>query len=736
MRRILLSTIILFSLTTSNSATPQADTDARVEALLKMMTLEEKVGQMTQVTLDVVTANKSKKKGNPHELDEGKLREALVKYHVGSVLNIVTDEFPSSEAFTVDHWHKVIGQIQKVATEKTRLKIPVLYGIDAIHGANYTKGATLFPQAAAMAASRNLDLVRQGAKITAQEVRLSGIPWNFNPVLDVGRQPLWPRLFETYGEDTYLATKMGVAYIQGHEGVATCLKHYIGYSYPFSGKDRTPTQISERELRDKFLPTFAAGVRAGSPTVMINSGSIDGIPGHANPRLLKTILRDELGFKGFTVSDWEDIERLHKRDRVAATPKEAVKLAVMSGVDMSMVPYNFKFATMLVELVKDGEVPMSRIDEAVRRILKVKVDLGLFENPIPKVGSSVRLASAESTAANLTAAQESITLLKNDKSTLPLAKSTRVLVAGPTSNLLSAMNGGWTITWQGQREELYPQEKQTALEAIQEEIGADKVVYAATMEEALNAINSKKVDVALLFLGEKTYTETPGNIDDLNLDPAQIELAAAVEKTGIPTVITLFEGRPRVIRSIVDQAAAIVMAYLPGMEGGRAVADVLFGDVNPSGRLPFTYPRAPNALTLFDHIPMESKNDNKYNPEWPFGHGLSYTTFRYSSLRVSQKTIGPKESVKVSVTVKNTGRVFGKEAVDLYVTDMYGSVSRPVRTLGGFKKVALKPGESQTVEFELGFDELSFVNADLKRVVEPGEFVVSVGQLQEKFFVK
>lgn len=728
----------------------QAEIDQKVEQLLSKMTLQEKVGQMTQISLDIIT--KDYKTATEQEFDMEKLEDAIVKHGTGSVLNIMSDELPAARPFSQEKWHEVISKIQEVATKKTRLKIPVIYGIDAIHGAQYTEGATIFPQSIAMAATRNKDLNQQMATITAKEVKASGIPWNFCPLMDVARQPLWSRVFETYGEDPYLVAQLGSTYVkaQEKEGIATSIKHYVGYSFPWSGKDRTPVHMSERYLRDVFLPPFAAGVKAGAKTVMINSTSIDGTPGHANKKLLTDVLRGELGFKGFTISDWEDIEQLHLRHRIASTPEEAVKIAVMAGVDMSMVPYSFSFYDHLVSLAKKGEVPMSRINEAVRRILKVKYEIGLFENPVPQ--STFQIGNKESEAVNLKAAQEAITLLKNEEKILPLAKNLKVLVAGPNANLLSRMNGGWTMTWLGQYEHLYPKNKLTALKAIEEKIGRENVYYTDDVKEAVAIATQpteeekkknkkkdpaeKRADVAILFIGEKTYTEIPGNINSLDLDEEQTEFVKEIQKTNIPMILVLLEGRTRIIRTIEPKAKGIVMAYLPGMEGGKAIADVLFGDINPSGKLPLTYPKYANALTLTDHFNNENFAGNKFDPQWPFGFGLSYTTFAYSDLKLSNKKMMPGQKQKVSVKVTNTGDRAGKEAVELYMTDVYASVARPVRQLKGFEKIELQPGESKTVTFTLNEDDLSFVGLNNKRIVEPGEFVITVADQKQSFNFK
>jgi beta-glucosidase len=453
-----------------------------VETLLSKMTLEEKVGQMTQITIEAVSSSRGSVT-TKHQLDQSKLEEAIIKYQVGSILNVW------DVAHSVDYWHEVITRMQDLATKKTRLGIPILYGIDAIHGANYTLGATLFPQSLGMAATWNADLARKNGEITAYEVRASGIPWNFNPVLEVGRNPLWPRLFETYGEDPYTVGAMGSAYIKGLQGdpanlaatdkVAACMKHYLGYSVPLSGKDRTPAWIPERMLREIFVPPFQAAVNAGCQTVMINSSEINGIPVHSDPVILNDILRKELGFTGLAVSDWKDIINLYEREKIADSRKDAVRIAVMAGIDMSMVPYDLSFYQDLLELAKEGAVPLSRIDEAVRRILTVKYQLGLFERPYPDKKLKTKFASAEFTAVNLQAARESMTLLKNGKNILPLSKDKKVLITGPTANLLSVLNSGWTITWQGNEESLYPKEKNTILEAVQLKLGKDKVIYQA-----------------------------------------------------------------------------------------------------------------------------------------------------------------------------------------------------------------------------------------------------------------
>ena len=735
-------TMVLAGILLASGTHPSTES-RRVQDLLNKMTLEEKIGQMTQVSIEVVSRGEGGR-AEPHEIDPAKLEEALLKYHVGSILNV------ANSAYSLEHWHEIITKIQDVATKKTRLGIPVLYGIDAVHGVNYTLGATIFPQHIAMAATWNRELVRREGEITAREMRASGIPWNFSPVLDIGRHPAWPRLFETFGEDVYLASVMAREYVVGLQGdniagrdkVAACLKHYVGYSTPLTGKDRTQALIPEMTLREYFLPPFQAGLEAGAPSVMVNSSEVNGIPGHANSFLLKNVLRDEFKFTGLVVSDWEDVKRLHTRDRVADSPKEAVRLAVMSGIDMSMVPLDFSFYDLLLELAREGSVPMSRIDEAVGRILTLKSMLGLFENPYPDESLKTKFGSRESEQANLQAARECITLLQNKDQILPLSKTTRVLVTGPTASMLSVMNSGWTITWQGDIEALYPKEKPTILQAIKDKVGEGNVTYipGATVDSVVNiqaAVDAlKSHDVAVVCLGERAYCESPGNIDDLTLDEAQLALASALMKTGKPVILVLIEGRPRIIERIADGARGIIMGYLPGMEGGKALADVLFGDFNPCGRLPFTYPRHPNDLMTYDHKPLDIADTNRFHPQFPFGFGLSYTSFHYSNLEVQPIVSNPRPKFNISVKVRNAGSIAGKEVVQVYLTDLYGTISRPVKQLKRFEKVLLRPGEERKMEFSLEWNDLSFIGKENKRIVEPGRFRVTVANLTEEFELK
>ncbi len=725
----------------------QTDVDAKVERLLSTMTLEEKVGQMTQLTLDKIIDTK-----NEPAIDKAKIHDILVEHHVGSILNV------TSHAYTPKEWQTLITGIQDVATKETRLKIPVLYGIDAIHGVTYTLGSTLFPQNIAMAATRNPELAFKCGEVTAKEVRASGIRWNFAPVLDLARQPLWARFGETYGEDVYLDGIMGEGIIKGMQGssvanptsVAACMKHFIGYSFPFSGKDRTPSYIPEIMLREYFLPPFKKAVDAGAKTIMINSAEINGLPMHANKYLLTDVLRNELGFTGVVVSDWEDIIRLYTRHKIASTPKEAVRIAINAGIDMSMTPYDLNFCTYLVELVKEGQVSEARINEAVKRILKLKYELGLFDNPYPEPAAAKNFGLPEYRKLALEAAHEAITLAKNENKILPLSKGKKVLVTGPGANSITCLNGSWSYTWQGIRPEFFPKDARSILAAIKSKNGDANVSYAegSGFDKEINIAKAveaaKAVDYIVLCLGEEAYAETPGDIDELDLPIVQQNLATALYATGKPVILVFTEGRPRVFRNIEPGAKGVVLAYLPGIEGGTAIADVLFGDYNPDGKLPFTYPRFAGDIKFYDHKLSEALNEYwpwsvdtlAYNPQYAFGHGLSYTSFEYSNLRLNTKTLTSNEKLKVFVDVKNTGQKSGKITVELYTHDFYASITPSVRRLRKFKKIYLEAGKQQTVEFEISKDDLSFVGNDLKTITEAGDFEVIVENLKAGFTYK
>jgi len=736
----------------------------RVEALLRQMSVEEKVGQMTQIALQSV----SSRPGTPTvtvQLDSAKLDYAINQRHIGALLNVY------NVAMSPEEWRDANAMIARFS-KRARLKIPVIYGIDAVHGQIYQTRSTIFPQNIAMAATFDRQLMRRASEITAYETRAAGIPWNFSPVLDLGRQPLWPRYYETFGEDPYVASQMGVEAVLGYQrdpwpGLAPLLganasgkpkftgpvfvagsaKHYLGYSMPLSGKDRTTAWIPERELRELFLPSFRAAINAGIRTVMVNSSDINGVPVHADPKILTDLLRKELGFTGVVDSDWEDIIRLYRIHGVAKTNKEAVREGVMAGIDMSMVPNEWSFTDDLLALVKEGAVPMSRIDEAVRRILRMKLELGVFENNDPDPAMIANIGAPAFQAVSKEAATEAITLLKNDRGLLPLAKSSKVFVTGPTADYLPSMYGGWSFTWQGTEQAMYPKDRKTLLAAVRDLVGEGNVKYVPgakindTLDVAAAVAAAEGSDVAIVALGEDAYAETPGNIDDLTLPQAQIKLARAIEATGVPVVLVIYHGRPRIIRDAVDGARAIVTGYETGPFGGEAMAAVLFGDANPSGRLPFSWPRYTGAiLNAYDRarpadIGGTDSTNRGYNPEWAFGHGLSYTTFAYSDLKVTTPRVTANDSVRVSVTVTNTGKRAGKEPVLLYVRDLVASVDPPMRRLRRFEKVSLEPGQSKTVSFAVAARELSFVGRDNKLVLEPGAFDAIVGPLTARFEV-
>jgi beta-glucosidase len=759
--------LIIIAFSTASACKAQnkvviSTTEAKVNALLQSMTLEEKVGQMAQITLDVITKGKDRfTSEEPVVLDPVAMQQAFGKYKIGSVLNTA-----NNRARTPQVWYQIISQIQKEGSG--RLNIPVIYGIDAIHGTTYTAGATFFPQQIGQAASRNLDLIKKGAEITAYETRASGIPWNFSPVLDLGPDPRFPRIWETYGEDPYLTTEIGKVVIKGYEGddnnisnpfhVASCLKHFLGYQVAASGKDRTPAYISDQALREYHLPAFKAAIDAGAHTIMINSGLVNGMPVHANYDILTTLLRKELGFKGLIVTDWGDIENLYNRDRVAASNKEAVMMAINAGIDMSMIAYQYEpFCDDLIALVKEGKVKQSRIDDAVTRILTLKYQLGLFETPVTNFKDYPKFGSQEFEQAAYQSAAESITLLKNSNNILPLKKETKVLITGPNANSMRTLNGGWSYSWQGEKVTEFADKYNTIVEAIQNKVGASAQFipgvsykmdgkyfeeYADKMDEAIAA--AKNVDVIVLCLGENSYTETPGNLSDLYLSEMQTTFAQKLAATGKPVVLILNEGRPRIISKFETATTAILMAYLPGNFGGDALADVLYGGVNPSGKLPFNYPKFPNSLVNYNHKPSESRSvvegvynyDADYNPQFEFGFGLSYTTFKYSNLKLSAKEISENDELTVTVEVTNTGQREGKEVVDLYLSDIYASITPDVKRLKGFQKINLKPNETKTVTFKLSKNELSFINYTSQRVVEPGDFEVTIADLKAKFNVK
>ncbi len=759
--------LILFSLILISTSCKESksEADREVENILSEMTLEEKVGQMAQITLDVIGNGKTRLESNiPFEIDSLRLDSVIVKYHIGSILNTT-----NNYAMPLAQWHKIINQIQNVATTKTRMKIPVLYGIDAIHGVTYSVGATIFPQQITLAATFNPEHAYNMASVSAYETRASGIPWNFSPVLDLGADPRFSRQFEGFGEDPYLAKIFGEQVIYGYEGitdsiahptkVASCVKHFLAYCVPNSGKDRTPAYVPEHVIREYHLPQFKAAIDAGAESVMINSGLINGISVHASYDIITKLLKEELGFKGVVVSDWMDIINLEKRDKIAKDNKEAVAMAINAGIDMSMIPYEYEnFCNDLVALVKEGKVKESRINDAVRRILKLKLKLGLWENPVTKIEDYPEFGSEKSAKMAYNAAAEAITLLKNTNNILPLSKNSKILVTGPNANSMRALNGGWTYSWQGEKTDRFAQQYNTILEAIQNKIGNNNVKYIPGVsyieegnyyEEQENDFNlavsaSKSVDAVVLCLGENSYTEKPGDLNDLNLSRLQRKLAFEISKSGKPVILVLNEGRPRCIQEIEPFMSSIIQVYLPGNYGGDALADILFGDVNPSGKLPYTYPSYPNSITTYYHKPSEEQKrsegayiyESDYNPQWEFGNGLSYTTFEYSSLKTDKNVFNDNQNVTVSVNIKNTGSIAGKEVVMLFSSDKVASISPDVKRLRKFSKIYLEPGETKTVTFKIDANDLSFVNQYNKTVTEDGEFELKIEKLVTKINYK
>ncbi|PTQ94876.1 beta-glucosidase [Mucilaginibacter yixingensis] len=755
--------IALALLASGYGATAQSKYDAQVAQLLKQMTLEEKVGQMAQITLDALAKPVPKNQPKAFELDPAKVEDAVGKYYLGSILNA-----SNNRAKTKEEWFSVISTLQDRAL-KTRLKIPIIYGIDAIHGATYTAGATMFPQQINQAASFNRSLVKRAAQVTAYEVRASNTPWVFSPLLDLGADPRSPRQWESFGEDPYLDGQLGYQAVKGFEGdnndadnpehVVSSIKHYLGYQVPLSGKDRTPAFISDQALREYHLPPFKLGVEAGSHAVMVNSSIINNIPVHSNKKLLTDLLKTELGFKGLVVTDWGDIDNLYKRDHIASSEKEAIMIAINAGVDMSMIAYDYKtFCDDLIALVKEGKVKQARIDNAVARILKVKYAAGLFTRPNTDYHDYPKFGSKEFEQAAYNTAAESITLLKNTDNVLPLKKGVKVLVTGPNANSMRALNGAWTYSWQGNLTEEFAGQYNTILEALQNKAGKENINYVPgvsykndgkyweeypdKMEDAADA--ATRADVVVLCLGENSYTETPGNLNDLRISDLQIQLAKKVMASGKPVILVLNEGRPRVISEFAEGAKAIVQTFLPGNFGGDALVDILYGDVNPSGKLPYTYPRYANAIITYYHKPAEERAtmegaynyEADYNPQFKFGDGLSYTTFKYSNLKLSSPTLSAGQTLTVTVDVTNTGQREGKEAVLLFSSDLVASITPDVKRLRGFDKIDLQPGQTKTVTFKLTPNDLAFVNADLKTVTEPGEFKIMAGDQTAQLIFK
>lgn len=724
--------------------------EARIEKTLAGMSLDEKIGQMLQLNIDVVGS-----KDKPFHLDMDKLENVISKYKVGSFLNA------PGKALTVEEWQKVIPAIQKLSMKY--LKIPTIYGLDNNHGSTYVLGGTLFPQPINIAASFNVALARQMAEAAAYESRAADCPWVFNPTLDLGRDPRWPRIWESFGEDAIVNSLMVEQEIAGYQGsdnnhlgkynVATSVKHYFAYGAPFSGKDRTPAYVSPLMLREKYFEPFKRAIQAGALTVMVNSASINGVPVHASYKYLTQWLKKDLNWDGMIVTDWADITNLYQREHVAKDKKDAIRIAINAGIDMSMDPYSTDFCTLLKELVEEGKVSQERIDDAVRRILRVKYRLGLFDNPDTGGKDYGKFNGKEFADESLHAAEEAEVLLKNN-GILPLAKGKKILVTGPNANQMRCLVGGWTITWQGSDTEADLAKYNTIYEALCNKYGKDNVTLeqgvtykesgsyweenAPEIDKAVSA--AENADIIVACVGENSYTETPGNLTDLTLSENQRNLVKSLAKTGKPIILVLNEGRPRLVADIEPLASAVIDVLLPGTYGGDALANLMSGDANFSARMPYTYPKEINSLITYDYKVSEQVNtmagvydyDAKVTQQWPFGYGLSYTKFDYSNLKVDKTSFSSGDVLNVSVDVTNSGQRAGKEAVLLYTSDLVASIVPDNRRLRNFTKIELKPGETRTVSFKLPAKDLAFVGEDGKWVLEEGEFVIHVGGLNQK----
>ena len=727
--------------------------EANIQSWLKKMTLEEKIGQMCEITIDVVTDFEASRQEG-FVLDKAKLDTVIGKYKVGSLLNV-----PLSVAQKKETWAKAIRQIQKVSMKE--IGIPCIYGVDQIHGTTYTLDGTLFPQGINMAATFNRALVRREAEITAYESKACCIPWTYAPVVDLGRDPRWSRMWENYGEDCYVNAEMGKAAVTGFQGgdpnhigpyhVAACLKHYMGYGVPVSGKDRTPSSISRSDMREKHFAPYLEAVRAGALSVMVNSGVDNGMPFHANREFLTQWLKTDLNWDGLIVTDWADINNLCTRDHIAATKKEAIKIAINAGIDMSMVPYEVNFCDYLKELVLEGEVPMSRIDDAVARVLRLKYRLGLFDNPYWNVRDYPDFGSETFAQVALQAAEESEVLLKNEGNLLPLAKGKKILLTGPNANSMRCLNGGWSYSWQGHMADACAQAYNTIYEAFCNKFGKDNVFYEPgvtyapykndnwweenrpEIEKAVAA--AAQADVIVACIGENSYCETPGNLTDLHLSANQQNLVKALAQTGKPIVLILNQGRPRLIKDIEPMAQAVVNIMLPGNYGGDALANLLAGDANFSGKMPFTYPKHINALATYDYKPCEDigqmggnyNYDSVMDIQWAFGFGMSYTTFQYSNLTVNKTTFNADDELVFTVDVTNTGHRTGKESVLLFSKDKVASSTPDNIRLRNFEKISLNPGETQTVTLKLKGSDLAFVDYYGRWTLEKGDFLVKCG---------
>ena len=727
--------------------------EAHIQKWLKKMTLEEKIGQMCEITIDVVSDFEASKK-NGFTLNPAMLDTVIGKYKVGSLLNV-----PLSVAQKKEKWAEAIKQIQDLSMKE--IGIPCIYGVDQIHGTTYTLDGTMFPQGINMGAAFNRELTEKAAAISAYETKAGCIPWTYAPVVDLGRDPRWSRMWENYGEDCYVNAEMGKASVRGFQGsdpnhigeynVAACMKHYMGYGVPVSGKDRTPSSISRSDMREKHFAPFLAAIRQGALSVMVNSGVDNGIPFHANRELLTEWLKEDLNWDGMIVTDWADINNLCTRDHIAATKKEAVKIAINAGIDMSMVPYEVSFCDYLKELVQEGEVPMSRIDDAVARVLRLKYRLGLFENPYWDIKKYDKFGSKEFAAEALQAAEESEVLLKNEGNILPLAKGTKILLAGPNANSMRCLNGGWSYSWQGHRADEFAGAYNTIYEALCNKYGKENIIYEPGVTYApykndnwweenqpeieKSVAAASRADVIIACIGENSYCETPGNLTNLTMSENQRNLVKALAATGKPVILILNQGRPRIINDIVPLAKAIINVMLPSNYGGDALANLLAGDANFSGKMPFTYPKYINALANYDYKPCENMGqmggnynyDSVMDVQWNFGDGLSYTTYNYSNLKIDKTSFTADDVLTVSVDVTNTGKVAGKESVLLYSKDLVASSTPDNIRLRNFEKIELNPGETKTVTMQLKGSDLAFVGYDGKWRLEKGDFTIKCG---------
>lgn len=752
MKKILLSISLLALAYTASANVPIIKSDPKIEAqveqTLKKLTLEEKIGQMMELVTDLFGAND---KNGVFYIDEHKTDSILSRYKIGSILNA-----PNTCAPTAKQWEKYIAQIQKISMK--RIGIPCVFGLDQNHGSTYTQGGTLFPQNINVAATFNREIARRSAEATAYETRAVSVPWTYSPTVDLGRDARWPRIWENFGEDCYLSSEMGKAMVYGFQGedpnnidqyhIATSMKHFMGYGVPWTGKDRTPAYISPADLREKHFAPFLAGLQAGALTVMVNSASVNGVPMHANKEFLTGWLKEETGWDGVLITDWADINNLYTREMVAKDKKDALRIAINAGIDMIMEPYSCDACGYLVELVKEGKIPMSRIDDACRRVLRMKYRLDLFKNPTQKLKNYPKFGGEEFAKLALEGATESMVLLKNEGNILPLQHGKKILLTGPNANQMRCLNGGWSYTWQGHRADEFAGKYNTIYEAFCNEYGKENVILnqgvtynekgkyweenEPQIQEAVAA--AKDADVIVACIGENSYTETPGNLTDLWLSENQRNLVKALAQTGKPVILVLNEGRPRLIADIEPLAQGIINILIPGNMGGDALSNLVSGKSNFSGKMPYTYPKEINSLANYDFKKSEEVGtmegaydyNAKITQQWGFGYGLSYTSYKYSNLKVSQSDFRHGDIIKVSVDVKNTGKVAGKESVLLFSSDLIASVVPDGRRLRAFDKVELQPGETKTVTFELKADDLAFVGWNGKWRLEEGDFKLMI----------